>query len=450
MANGTFPIIEARQELGFTPTTAVRADIDVRTGEGAVGAAVGQGLLGLAKQWELINAKNQLSESNQAASDAEIKFLLGLEGNDDPETYRTEFDKLSAEIDSLAPKNRRAANIYNSQKGNRKIALWLKTQQMAKNKLKSKAQLGDFLLLQKTKDISDPELRDKAVTAYKASVIVNTRLGAYDAKSAEVLLDAVDREVELAEKKKQIAADEALEIKREVDRDTISDAFDSGKIDYALIDNSSLDGKEQETLRVRLNTEVARRAKGEDIITDQSVKGRLEDEAYKIWTGALRKSDFDKMLQAARYPTEGKPTIDDGAYDELKSLGARELKTTQAKGMQEASFYGKGQLVEITSDLSFTELVKSFTKQERKAAQSERQIQLDNWSQYNRSMRVWLSQHTEATESEIYLESRKKMPFYRGRGEEDIAKGLPAEKVDEKPVDLTELSDEELLKRIMK
>ena len=45
-----FPIVEARQELGFTPTRSVRANIDVRTGEGAVGAAIGQGGVALTRQ----------------------------------------------------------------------------------------------------------------------------------------------------------------------------------------------------------------------------------------------------------------------------------------------------------------------------------------------------------------------------------------------------------------
>lgn len=43
-----FETTEARQELGFTPTRAVRADIDVRTGD--VGAAIGQGAVLLAGQ----------------------------------------------------------------------------------------------------------------------------------------------------------------------------------------------------------------------------------------------------------------------------------------------------------------------------------------------------------------------------------------------------------------
>ena len=47
---GTFPITEARQELAVTPTRAVRANIDTRTAAGAVGAAIGQGILAGARE----------------------------------------------------------------------------------------------------------------------------------------------------------------------------------------------------------------------------------------------------------------------------------------------------------------------------------------------------------------------------------------------------------------
>ncbi len=195
---GTFPITTARQELGFTPTTNVRANIDVRTGAGEVGAAIGQGLLGLGKQWQIINAKTQLSESNIAADDAEIKFLLGLEGNEDVETYEAEMQKLFTEIDDLAPKNGQAARVYNQQRSRRRLSLALKTQKMAKGKLVSKAQSADFLLLQKAKANGD-------FTTYKASVINGVKLGAYTAKEGEVLLDDADKEIQIKQKNDVLA-----------------------------------------------------------------------------------------------------------------------------------------------------------------------------------------------------------------------------------------------------
>ncbi len=54
-----FPIVRARQRLGFTPSTAVRANIDVRTGEGQVGAAIGQGLLQVGQQVQRIQQKRR-------------------------------------------------------------------------------------------------------------------------------------------------------------------------------------------------------------------------------------------------------------------------------------------------------------------------------------------------------------------------------------------------------
>ena len=53
-----FPIVEARQELGFTPSTAVRADIDVRQGD--VGAAVGQAILAGGREVQRESVRKQV------------------------------------------------------------------------------------------------------------------------------------------------------------------------------------------------------------------------------------------------------------------------------------------------------------------------------------------------------------------------------------------------------
>ena len=70
----TFPITEARQELGVTPTTGVRARIDTRTGAGLVGAAIGRGILDLGEKLQkgsitrkAIEAKRrQMMDANSA------------------------------------------------------------------------------------------------------------------------------------------------------------------------------------------------------------------------------------------------------------------------------------------------------------------------------------------------------------------------------------------------
>ncbi len=78
-----FPIVEARQELGVTPTRAVRANIDVRTGEGEVGAAIGQGLVAGAKELqkrsvreELLRQKNRDNLDSLSERKADIRRKL--------------------------------------------------------------------------------------------------------------------------------------------------------------------------------------------------------------------------------------------------------------------------------------------------------------------------------------------------------------------------------------
>ncbi len=80
MVQGRFPIIQARQELGVTPTTAVRADIDVRTGEGAVGAAIGQGLIGLtAIGLQIREKRQQMTDANSAVTANKLREIADSE-----------------------------------------------------------------------------------------------------------------------------------------------------------------------------------------------------------------------------------------------------------------------------------------------------------------------------------------------------------------------------------
>ena len=65
MAEAKFPIITARQELGVTPSTAVRFTGDTRTGEGLVGAAVGQGILAIAGELQRRSAREEAIEENR-------------------------------------------------------------------------------------------------------------------------------------------------------------------------------------------------------------------------------------------------------------------------------------------------------------------------------------------------------------------------------------------------
>ena len=242
----TFPITEARQELGVVPTTGVRARIDTRTGAGLVGAAIGRGILDLGVKWDLMAAKTQLSKSSIDASNRINEYFIELDGNDDPATYGNSFERLSTDLAALAPRNRNALRVYNENLARQIIQVGGQTRNAAKAKLQENAQEVDFLLLQKAKDSGDAG----DFLKYSASVIGNLKLGdVYTAMEAERLLDSARSEQELVKTRAKIAAEEALIIQQEADRDILGKRLAGVEgfppLDYTAIDNSSLSEKEQ-------------------------------------------------------------------------------------------------------------------------------------------------------------------------------------------------------------
>lgn len=260
-----FPIKEARQTLGFTPTTAVRANIDTRTGEGQVGAAIGQGLLQLGEQFQLINAKTQLSESDVAAAEATNRYFLELQGNDEPETYGTSMNSLFDELGTLAPRDRRAKAVYNRRTSNLMLSIAQKTRAAAKAKLKSKAQTADFLLLQKAKENGD-------FIKYKASVINNTKLEVYDAKAAETLLDNADKERDIKDKNDVLGL--AL---TQRDIEGVIDVKEAKKTIDASVDLTTSE-------KIDLNNQVTNQSNQEKIQRDNEFANRMGNSAENFGT----------------------------------------------------------------------------------------------------------------------------------------------------------------------
>ena len=110
----TFPITTARDRLGFTPSTAVRANIDVR-GTGGIGGAVGQAVLAgveLGIEYDLKQVNNQLSESQRLATDEINRMNLRLNGNLDPDSHQQDFQETMERVNAFAPKRNRGAQAY--------------------------------------------------------------------------------------------------------------------------------------------------------------------------------------------------------------------------------------------------------------------------------------------------------------------------------------------------
>ncbi|KKN51516.1 hypothetical protein LCGC14_0622080 [marine sediment metagenome] len=208
-------------------------------------------------------------------------------------------------------------------------------------------------------------------------------------------------------------SNKALDIQQEADRDDLGQALHDGTITYNMINNTSLDEKEQESFRIKMNAEAERKAKGIVIETNETVKGTLESMAYDISTGAVTIPEFRTRLTEERYTNK---TIDDDVYDELFSLAERKFESYQAGAMKGRETFALTQLVTFPSELGFAEQLRQLTSQfEKEEAQTLRQLQFDNLDQYKRALRRLLEkpENKDANADWIYTEGRKLLTHYR-------------------------------------
>ena len=110
-----FPIERAPEKLGVVPTTAVRANLDVRTGGRELAGAIagfGGAIADLGLKWDIIQADKQLAEAKRLTRTEINRLNLSFQGNLDSDTYQAELDKSLGTIQRFTPKNRRASRVY--------------------------------------------------------------------------------------------------------------------------------------------------------------------------------------------------------------------------------------------------------------------------------------------------------------------------------------------------
>lgn len=102
-----FPIVRAKGTLPEIAPVA-RADIDVRTGAAILArgiSALGESI----EKFELMQASTQLSEFKRKVREEHNRLAISYDGNLDPNTFKTEYEKSLAIRQGLVPKNRFAA-----------------------------------------------------------------------------------------------------------------------------------------------------------------------------------------------------------------------------------------------------------------------------------------------------------------------------------------------------
>ncbi len=122
-----FPIIDARQELGFTPSVGARLDVDV-SGTGGVGAAIGQALLTGAeifREYDINQANVEFSQFKNIAKREITELEIRRASNLDPDTYKKDLEDTLARIKTNIPERGRSARASNLWLGGQ-IPTWQK------------------------------------------------------------------------------------------------------------------------------------------------------------------------------------------------------------------------------------------------------------------------------------------------------------------------------------
>ena len=138
---------------------------------------------------------------------------------------------------------------------------------------------------------------------------------------------------------------ETLEIQREVDRDVISKAIQSGSPDTAeTIDRSSLDEAEQWTWNERYRAEMKRRAEGDEIVTDHEVRSRINSGIFQMLTGAKTKNDVLNEAKSARFDPN-KPTLSDSDYNKIETAINAQYEQAYTRAMAKVDTTAQGILL---------------------------------------------------------------------------------------------------------
>jgi hypothetical protein len=216
--------------------------------------------------------------------------------------------------------------------------------------------------------------------------------------------------------KKQLISDIGFEASQQQDRlealieqeeTEIESRISKGQKAGNLIDLSHMSADDKHKWRQREYAESDRRAKGLEIETSQFVKGRLETMAYQVEDkGNVQK--FRNELYKAYYDEE---KIDRSAYDELYSLSERKFDAHRDAEVSERMKLATSQLLSVPSkeSASWTDWVKTLTKEQINEKDELRKLESDNLDRYRRALRNWLEtdEGAKANADDIYKYGRR-------------------------------------------
>ncbi len=473
----TFPITTARHDLGFTPSTGVRANIDVR--QGNVGAAVGQALIAGAGTLQKIQAKRQ--QMQDARSSVEAGSLIQSAIDENKAFRNTEADTSLWSKDLQQRFATTESQIGQLEMSDDTRALMGAKFQAASREAQSRSLIaetsreaedtrGDIILDVTEAVKSGDDIRKKEAIGRFASVsgslwdatearsVLTAAIEAGQKGKQEDLINGVHAAIEAGgvsgdfSVARQLATSEGIPEKDQtILRNTIranESVFDnkqesiqeSNTIDFVLkiangrsldtpqslqvnaseINNALRDNK----ITLKQRDDLLKRLGTTDIITNRVRQAELYTQSLNIWRGTISKPEYDKALNASANK------LDDQAYDLLAKSGADTLRSSQAEALSRADTEGRRLLVEIPDDDLFAKILAQeksglpfdAAKLFEDTANEERQLQFWSLSRYNAELREWIKENPDKLGKDFFQFSESLKHQYWSRSLEEIRK----------------------------
>lgn len=325
---GRFPII--RTELvpsGRAPV--VRADIDVRTGEEAVGQAIGQAAIGAVRQIAKYNAMEGKAQADTAVRDARLsmmRLLNDIRQEDDVSKWNALFEAHTSRVSNLTPKHAGGQRQYKAAI-NRLTPFW----QNAFNELMA-AKIDDNMIAASMVKVDNllksatSENMNLAIQKIKTELMVRDRLSPSVSRAeTEAAKLSVVRDVQLSAAKREALKNPKLML--EMIKGDIISGFDALTPDDVLRVRSVANSTLAQGHRIReaeINAEQGRlmALARTNQLTDDIVRASMLDE---FGTGS-KKTFYDIIDRHAKAAlaekeepfTKSDPTIEARILDQVR------------------------------------------------------------------------------------------------------------------------------------
>ena len=209
-------------------------------------------------------------------------------------------------------------------------------------------------------------------------------------------------------------AKKSLDAQQQIELDELGQGLEDGTISWTIIQNKrSLTAEQRETYRLKMNAEALRKSQGLPIIVNQLEVSRLGDLIPDIWRDRRTYDEVKKEFDDTRFPTDGKPLIDDAIYTSGINKARTEMVKVQANSHSRIMRDVRSELRVKDESMMMLFLATLEDKEERSLAEATNQRQAERANAFEEQMYEWLKTKPEATRDDYEEFKADNLPHFR-------------------------------------